>query len=240
LNVGSLFSGIGGLDAGFAAAGWTTIWVCENAAYPAAVLRERFPGVPNLGDISTVDWSRVERPDVLAGGFPCQDTSIAGRGAGLRGAKSGLWFAFERAISALVPEWVVVENTPGLIRRGLDAVLAGLRRLGYHPCRPLLVTAAFVGARHKRERLFVVAYRRGQRHRASPEALRPRRSLAQLRAGWTRQPRVRRTHDGLPSRLDASRARERLKALGNAVVPQVATFVAEQIKEAIVEEPGHR
>jgi DNA (cytosine-5)-methyltransferase 1 len=160
LTVGSLFSGIGGLDLGLErTGGFRTIWFCENDEYCNAVLRKHWPNVPNLGDIREVKWDEVERPDMLIGGFPCQDISIAGKHReGIHGARSGLWKEFSRAIEGLRPEWVIIENSPQLIKRGLGCVLQDLRDAGYEPLRPLLLRASEVGARHRRERLLLPAH----------------------------------------------------------------------------------
>lgn len=117
LRIGSLFSGVGGLDmaveAFFEA---ETVWHCEVDQEPSKVLAARWPGVPNLGDITTVDWSSVEPVDILCGGFPCQDLSLAGRRKGIRpGTRSGLWADFRNAIEALRPSVVIIENVRGLL-----------------------------------------------------------------------------------------------------------------------------
>jgi DNA (cytosine-5)-methyltransferase 1 len=159
LTLGSLFSGIGGIELGFERTGaFKTIWHSEIEAYPSAVLEENFPGVKNYGDITKIDWGKVERPDVLCGGFPCQDISVAGKGAGIKeGTRSGLWSEYARAIRELRPRYVVVENVPMLARRGLTRVLGDLAALGYD-AEWKIVSAASVGAPHRRERLFIIAY----------------------------------------------------------------------------------
>lgn len=118
LRIGSLFSGYGGLDIGVIAAlgGGTVAWHCEFADSPARILAHQFPGIPNHVDVTTVDWSQVAPIDVLTGGFPCQDVSLAGARAGLReGTRSGLWSYFAAAIDALKPSLVVIENVRGLL-----------------------------------------------------------------------------------------------------------------------------
>ena len=162
MKVGSLFSGIGGLDLGLERAGMKVIWQCEIDEYASKVLKKHWPGVPNLGDITKVDWNAVERPDLLCGGFPCQDISIAGKGRGLEGEKSGLWWDFHKAISVLRPRYVLVENVPMLTHRGLDAVLASLSEIGYD-AEWNIVSARFVGANHRRDRIFIVAYPHSER-----------------------------------------------------------------------------
>lgn len=116
-RIGSLFSGAGGLDLAVEhVTGGRTVWHCEADPDAAKVLAAHWPGVPNLGDITAVDWPGVEPVDVLCGGFPCQDVSAAGRRAGLaEGTRSGLWAEMARAIDALRPALVVIENVEGLL-----------------------------------------------------------------------------------------------------------------------------
>ena len=156
MRVGSLFSGAGGLD--LAVEAWTggrTVWQCEQDADASKVLAARW-GVPNLGDITAVDWSEVEPVDVICGGFPCQDISNAGRRAGITGARSGLWSFYADAVRNLRPRHVYVENVGALVVRGLGTVVGDLAALGYD-CRWGCVRASDAGAPHRRERLFLVA-----------------------------------------------------------------------------------
>ena len=113
VTVGSLFSGVGGLDLAVEEFfGARTVWHCEYDKEPSKVLAARWPGVPNLGDITAVDWATVEPVDIMCGGFPCQDLSLSGRRAGMRpGTRSGLWSDFVKAITALRPSVVIIENT---------------------------------------------------------------------------------------------------------------------------------
>ncbi len=117
LRVGSLFSGYGGLDLAVEDVfGGETVWFSEFSPAPARVFAHHWPGVPNLGDITTIDWRTVEPVDVICGGFPCQDVSTVGKRAGLRpGTRSGLWARMAEAIDVLQPEWVVAENVRGLL-----------------------------------------------------------------------------------------------------------------------------
>ena len=182
-RIGSLFSGIGGLDLGVVAAlGGTVAWHVEREPAPGLVLEQRFPGVTNFGDINDVQWADVEPVDILTGGFPCQDVSYAGLRRGLRpDTRSGLWSQFAYAISHLDPELVIIENVSGLLtahtlsdtqpdvwnmgERGdrptinaFGAVLRDLAQMGYD-ARWGSVLASEAGAPHKRERVFIVAYR---------------------------------------------------------------------------------
>jgi hypothetical protein len=123
LSVGSLFSGIGGFDLGLErAGGFRTDWFCEQDEFCRAVLAKHWPGVPRFVDIQRIGRGRDFEPrpvDVLCGGFPCQDISVAGTGAGLAGARSGLWSDYARLIGELGPSYVVVENVSALLARGL-------------------------------------------------------------------------------------------------------------------------
>jgi len=159
LTVGSLFSGIGGIELGLERTGrFKTIWNCEIEPYPSAVLKERFPGVPNLGDITKVNWYEIEKPDVVCGGFPCQDISVAGKGKGIvEGKRSSLWSEFARCLRILRPRYALVENVPMLAKRGLSLVLADLAAFRYN-AEWEIISAAECGAPHRRERLFIIAH----------------------------------------------------------------------------------
>ncbi|QBJ00267.1 DNA methylase [Mycobacterium phage Pharaoh] len=167
-RIGSLFSGVGGLDLAVEEAfGGRTIWQSEVNPHAATVLAKRF-GVPNLGDITKIDWTNVPWVDVLCGGFPCQDVSHAGLKAGIEsGTRSGLWAHFANAIDAMRPRYVVIENVRGLLSakatgpqgvsmRAMGRVLGDLSDIGYDASWKT-VAAASVGAPHKRERVFILA-----------------------------------------------------------------------------------
>lgn len=162
--VGSLCTGYGGLDHAALAAlgGGRVAWVADPDPHVSTLLETRLPGVPNLGDIRTVDWRTVEPVDVLTAGFPCQDISAAGRRAGIReGTRSGLFFDVIRGIKVLRPALVVIENVAALRWRGggLDIVLAELHHAGYD-CVWTSLRASDIGAPHRRERIFVLAWPR--------------------------------------------------------------------------------
>lgn len=170
--IGSLCTGYGGLDMGALAAfgGGRIAWVADPDPHVRALLAARLPDVPNLGDIREVDWTAVERVDVVTAGFPCQDISAAGRRAGIRaGTRSGLWHQVARAIDVLRPPLVVVENVAALRWRngGLDIVLGDLASSGYD-CAWNSVRASDVGAAHRRERVFILAWRTDELAAASP------------------------------------------------------------------------
>lgn len=157
----SLFSGIGGLDLGLERAGFRIVAQCEQDPFCRAVLAKHWPGVPIFEDVRTIDPAAVPGVECVCGGFPCQDVSVAGKGAGVeKGERSGLWREMHRVIADLRPRWVIAENVPALRTRGADLVLGDLERLGY-ACWPVVVGAEHVGAPHRRHRVFIVAYREG-------------------------------------------------------------------------------
>lgn len=156
--IGSLFSGIGGLELGLEWAGLgPVLWQVEKDPFCQAVLARHWPHAQRFEDVCTVGPSVLRRVRLICGGFPCQDLSFAGKGAGLAGTRSSLWWEYARIIRDMGPAVVVVENVPGIRSRGLDAVLGTLAALGYdaewHSFR-----ASDVGAPHRRERVFVIAW----------------------------------------------------------------------------------
>ncbi len=186
MKIGSLFSGYSGLDrAVTAVTGAEPAWFCEWEEAPSKILAKHYPNVPNFHDVSKVDWTQVEPVDILTGGFPCQDLSLAGKRAGLKdGTRSGLWSEFHKAIEIIRPRLVVIENVRGLLSatahsdleycpwcmgesgdgepplRALGAVLGDLADIGYD-ARWTSVRASDAGAPHSRFRVFIVAYPRG-------------------------------------------------------------------------------
>lgn len=186
MKIGSLFSGYGGLDlAVMNVTGATMAWHCEWEDAPSKILEKHFPGVPNYRDVTKVDFTQVEPVDILTGGFPCQDLSLAGKRAGLKdGTRSGLWSEFARAIDELKPKLVVIENVRGLLSakadngmeyneedlatlngrppiRAMGAVLGDLADRGYS-AKWTGIRAADAGAAHNRFRVFIIAFPDGQ------------------------------------------------------------------------------
>ena len=167
MKVGSLFAGIGGFDLGFERAGMQTTWQVEQDPYCLAVLAKHFPDAQRFEDVCDVGAHNLEPVDLICGGFPCQDLSGAGKGAGLDGERSGLWSEFARIIRELRPRYVVVENVPDLLAgRGkrwpvapVSRVLGDLSESGYDAEWSVLSAAEF-GAPHLRERVWIVAYPR--------------------------------------------------------------------------------
>jgi DNA (cytosine-5)-methyltransferase 1 len=226
LTLGSLFSGIGGLDLGLERAGMTVRWQSEIDPYACRVLARHWPDVPNLGDITTIDWSTVERVDVICGGYPCPAFSQAARG---RNVAPDLWPYMRAAIAAVRPRYAVLENVAAHLQRGFSDVLGDLADLGFD-VEWSVVSACSVGAPHPRRRLFAVAYAHGEGQPVGAghgEALAVSAAARDGRHGWLPTPDDARADDGLPHRLD------RVRALGNAVVPQVAEAVGRRIMAAV-------
>jgi len=240
----SLCSGIGGLDLGLDRAGWECVGQVELDPFCRQVLAKHWPEVPRHDDVRTaVEWWRSEpRPAVHAvvGGFPCQPVSEAGRRLA-QADQRWLWEPMARVIDALAPPWVIAENVPGLRGRGLDIVLGDLDRLGYR-ARAGSVTACAMGAPHVRRRLFILAHaasvRCGQGRPAamvvSEEGGRWSHATPERGSWWSDEPPVARVVYGLPGRVD------RIRALGNAVVPQVAEYVGRLLSDAFLEVPRGR
>jgi DNA (cytosine-5)-methyltransferase 1 len=157
VTVGSLFSGIGGLELGLEMRGFgEVIWQAESDPHARAVLAKHWPSVRCFEDVREID-ATSPRPDIICGGFPCQDISLAGRGAGIDGERSGLWREFERIVRVLRPGLVFIENVAALLGRGLDRVLRDLAALGFD-AEWETFRASDVGAPHRRDRLFLLAY----------------------------------------------------------------------------------
>lgn len=293
LRVLDLFSGIGGFSLGLeSTGGFVTSAFCEQADFSRRVLAKHWPEVPIYDDVRTLTASRLASDgvgvDAICGGFPCQDISLAGAGAGIDGERSGLWREYARLIGETGPRWVIVENVSALLSRGLGRVLGDLAALGYDAewhCIP----AAALGAPHRRDRLWLVAYPNcdGERQQAiSRQAIglrpgvcgeamahangepgrqggalhpaegpggrdahrggfrphvanadRPRLEIqfaghaGQCAAvvgacSWAAEPDVGRMAYGVPARVD------RLRGLGNAVVPPIPAMIGRAIMKA--------
>ena len=245
ITVGSLFSGIGGIDLGLERAGMECVWQVEIDDYAIKILEKHWPNVRRCRDVTIFPPRPIQEwgCDLIAGGFPCQDISYGGKGAGLNGKRSGLWWEFARIIRQIRPKYVLVENVGALLTRGIDAVLGALASIGYDAewhCIP----AAAVGAPHIRDRVFIFAYSQSINNRSI--------SIKQCiqmsgKEFWGEQP-GRRTyqeviehgditgwvvHESRLSRMvnGTSFQMDRLKCIGNAVVPQIAEWIGKQIVE---------
>ena len=160
-TIGSLFAGIGGLELGLSVAlgaNTRTSWQVEIDPFCRSVLARHWPEADrSVTDVRLAGSATLPPVDIICGGFPCQDISQAGKGAGLEGGRSGLWFHMLRVVCELQPQWVVIENVQSLRTKGLGRVLHGLADVGYDAEWSLL-SAAQVGAPHLRKRLFIIAH----------------------------------------------------------------------------------
>ena len=162
MNELALFAGAGGGILGGHLLGWRTVCAVEIEDYPRRVLLQRqadgfLPRFPIWDDICTFDGKPWRgKVDVISGGFPCQDISAAGKGAGIDGERSGMWAHMARVVSEVRPKYVFVENSPMLVTRGLERVLGDLTKIGYDT-KWLVMGAADVGAPHKRDRIWILA-----------------------------------------------------------------------------------
>ncbi len=165
MRIGSLCSGYGGLDMAVEAYyNAETVWMSDLDKYASKVIAERW-GLPNLGDLKTVDWASVEPIDILTAGYPCQPFSQAGQRKGSKDERH-IWPYIKNIISQLRPNRVILENVRGHLTLGFKEVLADLTQIGYN-AKWSIVRASDVGAPHQRARLFVVAYPNSSSHNQS-------------------------------------------------------------------------
>lgn len=236
MNELALFAGAGGGILGGHLLGWKTVCAVERDAYAAGILAQRqndelLPPFPIWSDVQTFDgklWRGVV--DVVSGGFPCQDISLAGKGKGITGERSGLWKEFARIIGEVRPPYAFIENSPALIIRGLDVVLSDLAAHGYD-AQWLCLSAAQCGAPHVRDRIWILAYadsHRRQTHTDQKEICLSsyREGCARLTGavGYAREWPGTRPSGISPMGVDDGMAFtvDRIKALGNGQVPRVA------------------
>lgn len=175
MRFASLFAGVGGFDLGFENAGMTCVTQVEIDPYPHSVLDRHWPDVPKLYDIKETSIPNGH-VDVICGGFPCQDISIAGRRAGLAGERSGLWFEYARILNETRPEWVLIENVAGLLSSNsgddMAAIVGALEQLGYVWAYRLLDSQWF-GVAQRRRRVFIVGHLAAAGGRAGKVLLEP-------------------------------------------------------------------
>lgn len=233
MTIGSLFSGIGGLELGLEWAGLgPTLWQVESDPKCRAVLAAHWPEVERHDDVRTVGAANLVPVDLVVGGFPCQDVSAAGKGAGLAGARSGLWYEFARVVAECRPRFVVVENVANGIA-WVDAIRGTLGRLGYASL-PVPLAASDVGAPHERARVFVVAANALCTGREGAGATTPKGRARPAGPFWREPvPDVLRVVYGIPAGVDHRNARPRIAALGNAVVPQCAEVIGHVIRQLV-------
>ena len=276
---GSLFSGIGGIDLGFEWAGIETKWQVEIDDYCQKLLSIRFPHTKKFTDVRKVGSHNLEKVDIISGGFPCQDISVAGKGAGIEGERSGLWTELHRVISELRPRFAFIENVPMLTIRGGGRVISDLAEIGYD-AEWQIVGADDVGAWHRRKRIWIVAYSEhngssptdGQREKIESPKPTGKKSVGEFegrsdlqdvsdttskrRCGgdttrknakdvgelrrserfgyWSFEPDVGRVAHGIPKRVD------RLKGIGNAVVPHIPYIIGKRLKELCQENQAEK
>lgn len=233
-----LFSGIGGFTLTANLAGFETVGFSEVDPFCDSVLKKHWPGIPNFGDIQTLNYT--DHIQLITGGFPCQPFSIAGKRKG-KDDERYLWREMYRLIRSIKPCWVVAENVTGIVSLALDDILSGLEKENY-TTKAFVIPACAANAPHRRDRLWIIANRHSERciyclhsREAGHIQINEKRHLSTIQSQWEKfkpiawstnkakdwlefNARISREDDGLSSRMD----KNRIKALGNAIVPQVA------------------
>ena len=255
VRIGSLFAGIGGFELGLEQAipNSETVWQVEQNLFCQKVLKKNWPNAQIFPDVRRVGARNLSKVEIICGGFPCQDISKAGKREGLNGKKSGLWFEMRRVIQELRPPIVIIENVATLRKNGLGQVLNDLAICRYD-AEWIDLRASDFGAPHERRRIFIIAYdksrlfpqraiadtlgSREQRHpsrtqrmekKIQPEYNSCKNDGIQPDKYWEMfptQPPLCRRDDGIPNRLD------RIRALGNAIVPQCSRWVGTKLVES--------
>jgi DNA (cytosine-5)-methyltransferase 1 len=275
LKILDLFSGIGGFSLGLESTGlYETVAFCEIDIKCQAVLEKHWPLTPIYNDINKLSGNDFKNIDVICGGFPCQDISIAGKKKGFKDehgnrTRSGLWEEMFRIISEARPKYAIIENVSNLLNKGLARVLSDLASIGYD-AEWHIISARSVGALHQRERIWIISYPNnngqyvakgqfGQLHN-DPEwqskdkaqiwsnslaesctnsPILSRRAIEFSRNSnsevFATESSVCRVTDGVPTRLHEIERRERIKQLGNSVVPQILTLIGGEIAKRIEE-----
>lgn len=224
-----LFSGIGGFALGLNRAGFETIGFCEIDKYCQKVLKKHWPDVPIYEDIKELPGEGIQA-DIITGGYPCQPFSVAGQRGGEKDDRH-LWPEMYRIIKTIRPRWVIAENVFGHISMGLDTVLSDLEAADY-TCWPFVIPACAVRGYHRRDRLWLIANANSVRLSSGQEIARVSRPKKQLQgflqtdtwAEISEHFADRDTH-GIPQRMD------RLRGLGNAVVPQIPEIIGRMIMD---------
>lgn len=249
LTHGSLFSGIGGFEIGADKAGIETLWNCEFEEHNRNILMKHFSDTKQYFDVR--EMQSPGYVDIISGGFPCQDLSIAnqskksfkedGNKKGIDGERSGLWSEMWRIIADVRPRYVLIENSPMLVIRGLERVISDLARIGY-VCEWQCLFASQFGYNHSRKRIFIIAYPSQERCEDNSTAFqelpkilqqRPPRqnplSMPFKRFNRNSDYELLRMDDGFSKELD----KQRIEMMGNAVVPDIAHYLFECIKNHI-------
>lgn len=234
---GSLFSGIGGFELGAQMNNIPTLWNCEIETFQRSILKQVFPNTKQYEDIEKL--SNPAYVDIISGGFPCQDISIARKGVGITGSRSGLWNEMYRIVREVRPKYVLIENSPMLLIRGFEQVLCDLSEIGYYAEWKCIQNKVF-GFPHNRERLYCIAYDSYQIRREKiyneGTIFNPKSRSFEIQGGkfsrmscssfWTEDySEFLRMDDGISYNV------HRLEAIGNAVNPVVAGYLFDCIKE---------
>lgn len=226
-----LFSGIGGFALAARWIGWQTVQFVEIDPFCQKVLTKNFPNVPIHGDIKTFNGKQyTNRVDIITGGFPCQDLSVASSNgkAGFSGSKSGLYHELIRCIREIKPHHAVIENVYGIVNqdngKAIETMCGDLAIEGYETI-PMVIYSSAVGANHHRKRFFAYATR--ERNWIPKIKIQTGGNKPEYSDWWSTEPGVCRVYDGLPEKLD----KRRLAGLGNAVVPQLAYRIFETIEK---------
>jgi DNA (cytosine-5)-methyltransferase 1 len=230
-----LFSGIGGFAIAARWAGFRTVGFCEWEPYCQKLLKQHWPGVPVHGDIRDLDGTKYKGTTIITGGFPCQPFSHAGKQRGKEDNRY-LWPEMLRVIREAGPRWVLGENVAGIVNMALDQVLVDLEAQGY-TTGSVIVPACAVDAPQRRDRCWILANSTSIRPSGqgksveplNPEKIKERKTVEPLNGClsdfWAVEPNVGRVAHGIPSRVD------RLKGLGNAIVPKVAYTIMEAMRQ---------
>lgn len=232
---GSLFSGIGGFEKGAELAGIQTLWNCEYEAFNRSRLKKHWPDTEQFEDVRTL--SRPKYVDIISGGFPCQDISVAGGMEGITGSRSGLWSEMFRICGEVGPKYIIIENSPALTIRGLEKILCDLSQIGYNAEWQCISNFSF-GYPHERQRLYIIAY---SNKIGSQSNLCKGRSINSIFKKWASN-----SNDGysiakrileIPSCDDIRNGNgfrdwtHRVGAIGNAVNPTLAYYLFDCIVE---------
>jgi len=242
-KIGSLFSGIGGFELGLERGipNSKTVWQVEQNSFCQKVLKKHWPEAIIYDDVRKVNSCNVEKVDILCGGFPCQDISLSGARRGIyEGKKSSLWWEFHRIISDLRPRIVVLENVAAILSLGGREVVESLTEIGYDCEWSIIRSGADFGAPHSRERWFCVAYpykvglqKKGSKFKTTGiiQCRELDTSFHGKKGNYWKEttcpkPVLCRMGDGVSDRV------ARLKALGNAIVPQSSEFIGRLIHQS--------
>jgi DNA (cytosine-5)-methyltransferase 1 len=235
----SLFSGIGGIDLACEWAGIETIAFCECEPFPQKVLKKHWPNIPIYDDVCTLTKERLDADGIgtigiISAGYPCQPYSVAGEREGQDDDRA-LWPEVKRLLEEIRPRWFVGENVAGHVTLGLDGVLADLDNIGY-TVQPVIIPAAAVGAIHRRDRVFILAHTNGEHvERDIQKKIQRQQGLPSIHDTGSVEDWSRRSNEFEPklcrSLTRFPRGMDRLRSLGNAVVPQQIYPILAAIKQ---------